>query len=181
MPEALHDFQVAIEEAHVNLELWLLYQTLIKERRHRRLNRSGNYVAAAMQAHLTTTFVALGRVFDNRSDSIGLNALRRELENEKPGFTRSLTSIRGRIREAQETWRTKIGVLRHEVYAHRTIERSVPESFERAAVTIADVIKFVGVCREIGQEIQMKYDGMAPVTISEVCRAELRTLLDAEE
>jgi hypothetical protein len=88
----------------------------------------------APHAHFVAFVISIVAIFDRRRDTISLRQLAREMTQSKLLSAQAQTDVDVLLRRT-EPLVSKVTILRHNAFAHRSITISYDEAFKKAAVT----------------------------------------------
>jgi len=129
--EELHDTAVV---AALNYEIWWTYKE--KDSRAKYVNLMNLYTLffqTSIHAHFVALLTALYRLYETRPDTLNVPGLLALLHKCEDFPCDVLAELKQLSDESKELW-IKVGILRNEVFGHRSRKYSVGEVFKRAKV-----------------------------------------------
>lgn len=130
------EIEATVTEAGQCLRYWRVFNDPkhVKERT-RVMNGYPLFFSTARRAFLTTAIVGLYRLYDARSDTATIHALRKRVAGEKMlKYPAAAAKADVAIPKALPIWR-RIGVLRHKLFAHRADAGDSKYWFEQAGIS----------------------------------------------
>jgi hypothetical protein len=88
----------------------------------------------APHAHFVAFVISIAAIFDKRRDTINLRQLAREMTQSRLLSTQAQTDVDALLKQA-EPLVSKVTILRHNAFAHRSVTISYDDTFKKAAVT----------------------------------------------
>ncbi len=130
----INDIQNTIIVAEHNHDIWWIYKS--KDTRPKYLDVMNSYKGffqTSIHAHFVAMIIALYRLYENRRDTVSIPRLLTVLNHDSHLSDDVNKHVTDLMLEVKPIW-IKIGIVRSEVFAHLTDERSVEDSFKKADI-----------------------------------------------
>jgi AbiU2 len=141
--EYLGNLRYSLDVASINYDIWWTY----KQFRTRKyyldtMNNFLGFFSNSIYAHFLATIIPCYRILETRKDTINIGNLIKEINSDKLFETNLLDEIQTRLSKLRPIW-TKIGIIRHEIYAHKSNVFSAEESFKKAKIKPKEIRYFI--------------------------------------
>ena len=144
--------------AEHNHDIWWIYKS--KDTRSKFLETMNDYVSffqSSIHAHFVAMIIALYRLYETRRDTINIPRLLQLLEQHHSLSDDAVTSINDLIAQAKPIW-IKVGIIRSDIFAHLTNERSIEESFDKAEIKYGQFKELIELSKKITNAIGQGYN-----------------------
>jgi hypothetical protein len=130
----------------------------------------------APYAHFVAFVVSIAAIFDKRRDTINLRYLASEMARSKLLSTQTQTDVDA-LRQA-EPLVSKVAILRHNAFAHRSAAISYDDVFKKAAVTPFQMRDLTEIALQIANQLGQAR-GHSPRFFNELPREDAAAMLQA--
>jgi ribosomal protein S18 len=155
MLETLEQLQTNLFTAKVHYRLW---EELQKRRDQKNVEIAnagfGTFIEYTRHAHFKSFIIELGKIIENRKDTFNLDRLLIDV-TQGGKASKALLALTENFKFRTKAIRKGLFILRNEVEAHRSMNRSPTQSFKNAAISSNDIADFMKqtsiLLNEIGQ------------------------------
>jgi len=143
--------------AGLSYDVWRVYTNPPERKEYRAtMNRYALFFAISIHAHFVAMLVALYRVYETRDDTYNIPTLLRHVRREKILPESVIDKLDEKYKTVKPLW-VKVGILRNEAFAHKTVEANSDEIFKKANVTPDQVRELIKATKDLLNEFSQAW------------------------
>jgi hypothetical protein len=145
--------------ASLNYDVWWVY----KSEKYRpvyaeTMNQYLSFFETSIHAHFVALLIALYPIYETRKDTFNIPQLLKTLEKEGQIPFNVLTKANAIYAKVKPLW-VKVGVLRNNVFGHRSDSEAIEEIFKAAGITPNELKELIELTKHLLNTISRALDG----------------------
>lgn len=141
------------------------------------MNEYSEFFRFMPHAHQVAFIVTIAAVFDKRTDTISLPHLVREMALNKR-FSQQAQAEVNELLDKAKPLGSKVTVLRHKAFAHRSARTSYDDVFKEAQVTVGQMRELTEIALQIANKLA-GVSGVSPEFFNELPRKDAARMMQA--
>ena len=141
------------------------------------MNQFSEFFRFAPHAHFVSFVVTMASLYDKRSDTITLTALAREIETSGLLTVPVQAEVKALIDQALPI-ANKVGILRHNAFAHRSANMSYDAAFKAASITAAQMRELTDTSLQLANTL-LRVQGCPEQYFNELAKGDAAAMMAA--